>query len=64
MIDEIMLLCDGISPAYGLSEYECHFLTEIVHKPMTMPLHDPPVTCAPFVRVLPEQKLMKFALSL
>jgi len=31
--------------------------------PITMPLHEPPTTCAPFVIVLPVQKLMKLASS-
>jgi hypothetical protein len=29
-----------------------------------MPLQEPPVTCRPLVNCLPEQKLMKLALSL
>ena len=29
-----------------------------------MPLQDPPAICLPLVNVLPEQKLMKLALSL
>ena len=31
---------------------------------LRIPLHDPPLTWAPFVRVLPVQKLMKLAGSL
>lgn len=31
---------------------------------LRMPLHEPVLICLPFVRVLPEQKLMKLALSL
>lgn len=31
--------------------------------PITIPLQEPAWTCAPFVMVLPVQKLMKFALS-
>lgn len=29
-----------------------------------MPLHEPDLTCKPLVKVLPEQKLMKLAVSL
>lgn len=66
MIAEIMLDVEGILPmTVYLVRSDC-FLFEIEKERMSlpMPLQDPVFTCKPLVRVWPEQKLMKFAVSL
>ena len=63
MMVDTMFSVDGMSPMTDGSQHIEHFAApKVYHEPM--PLHDPPFTCRPLVKVFFAQKLMKFAASL